>query len=393
MQTVTTGLLPYLADLVVPLLPRARRRVRSALVVRIDAIGDAVIWLPEAAALVDQLRRRHERVVFLANQVWAGLVEEAVPGLEVWRVDRSRLRRDLRYRAKVLARVRRAGFTEAIYPTISRELTYGDAIIRVSGAATRVASAGDRVLRSRFQARLGDAWYSKLIPVLDPAAHETVKNRSFSQALGIAARSGRHPLAYLADRAPSTSLPDRFLLVQPGASWAPRRWPSDKFVDAVGAVMAHSPMAVVLCGSTDELDLNRTIGQALSGQVIDLTGATPLPELVRIVSRATAALCNDSAIAHIAHAVGTPAVSIVGGGHAARFQPYPAATCLTTVQIDVPCAGCNWRCTQPLPASGRVACIDAIDVRTVIAALEGALRQRGVIHADCPAAATADQRR
>ncbi|HXB97913.1 MAG TPA: hypothetical protein VNZ54_07660, partial [bacterium] len=103
----------------------------GGLIVRLDAIGDFLLWLPEAKAL--RGRAGGGRVVLLANQSWADLARSLPYWDEVWPVDVKRFRAVGPYRWALLRRLRAAGFGTALQPAFSRDYSSGDAAIWASG--------------------------------------------------------------------------------------------------------------------------------------------------------------------------------------------------------------------------------------------------------------------
>ena len=62
----------------------------------------------------------------------------------------------------------------------------------------------------------------------------------------------------------------------------------------------------------------RLVGEA-SARLENYAGKTTLTGLVSIISRARLLIGNESGPIHLAAALGTPCVSVVGGGHFGRF--------------------------------------------------------------------------
>ena len=68
------------------------------LIVRLDNIGDFVVWLDAAEALVQSFHAQGKHVTLLANAVWKGWAEELGLFDEVLGIEEKRFRRDLRLR-------------------------------------------------------------------------------------------------------------------------------------------------------------------------------------------------------------------------------------------------------------------------------------------------------
>jgi ADP-heptose:LPS heptosyltransferase len=78
---------------------------------------------------------------------------------------------------------------------------------------------------------------------------------------------------------------------------------------------------------------------------------------------------NETSATHIAVAVGTPSICLLGGGHFGRFVPYPdgvGGTIPVPVHHAMDCFGCDWHCTQPHRDGDPAPCIAAIAVDSVV---------------------------
>ncbi len=82
-------------------------------------------------------------------------------------------------------------------------------------------------------------------------------------------------------------------------------------------------------------------------RTINLCGQTTIRQTAAIVKRSRLFVGSDSAVGHIACAVGTPNVIVLGGGHFGRFFPYSALTAV--VCHPMKCFQCNWVCKFPRP--------------------------------------------
>ena len=78
---------------------------------------------------------------------------------------------------------------------------------------------------------------------------------------------------------------------------------------------------------------------------------------------------NDTSAVHIAVAVNTPVICILGGAYYGRFLPYPELPekqiILETVSYSMPCYGCNGDCIYPLKKNEPAPCITNISVDAV----------------------------
>jgi heptosyltransferase-3 len=113
----------------------------------------------------------------------------------------------------------------------------------------------------------------------------------------------------------------RWLAVGPGARWAPKCWPPDRFQELVQD-FRQAFDAVVLLGSRDDADRCRAIAEGLPLLCLDLSGHTGLLEAAAVLTRMRLFVGNDSGLGHLAAAVGIPTLTLFGPGEPLRYRPW-----------------------------------------------------------------------
>jgi hypothetical protein len=88
--------------------------------------------------------------------------------------------------------------------------------------------------------------------------------------------------------------------------------------------------------------VNQVQLEAYPGPTFNLCGETTLTRLAALVGKARLAVGAETGVSHVACAVGTPQVILIGGGHFGRFHPYSPLT--TLVCLPLTCYGCDWYC-------------------------------------------------
>jgi len=117
-------------------------------------------------------------------------------------------------------------------------------------------------------------------------------------------------------------LPERFIVLVPGARWETKVFPPAFFAAAAEAVRRSFPdLAAVVAGTGADRPLAAAIAEKLPGTV-DLTGRTTLLQLTGVMQRAAAVLTNDSGPMHIAALCGTPVFALFGPTLPERTGPY-----------------------------------------------------------------------
>lgn len=353
-------------------LPKKSTGNESVLLVRLDLIGDFVIWL-DAAKEFKHLYP-DKRLVLYANSSWAALAEKLSYWDQVIAVDVPRLREDHLYRLGILIQSHWRGFGIAIQPTYSREYV-GDLIIRATLAAQRIAHLGDTnniTLDNKVKA---DAWYTWLIAKAPGPEVELKINAELIRALGNSSfESNVSILPVVAELPLVLKSMSPYCVLVPGASWAPKTWPIESFAQLAQKIRAQHGLQIVLCGTTKEQSLCRQLAQIYDGDVLDLSGQTTLIQLVEVIRQATLVVTNDSSAAHIAAATDTQAICILGGGHYGRFLPYQLEVSSTHRRLPLVlnehmnCYGCLWRCKYLDASTQLVPCVAKVSLERVASA-------------------------
>lgn len=105
----------------------------------------------------------------------------------------------------------------------------------------------------------------------------------------------------------------RYQVIAPFAGWREKEWPSENFA-RLAAVLAKRGFVVVIVGTASEQARCQQLAAGVATdpaapRTVAFTGR-PLGELVALLSRASGAAANDSAVAHIAAAFGLPTAAI-----------------------------------------------------------------------------------
>ncbi|MFI5385226.1 MAG: glycosyltransferase family 9 protein [Fimbriimonadales bacterium] len=113
------------------------------------------------------------------------------------------------------------------------------------------------------------------------------------------------------------SVPTDFVVVNPGAAWASKRWPVEHFATLIDSL----PVKAVLVGATWETSGDEVMALCKS-KPLNLTGHTSIAELIALISLARAHIGGDTGSTHIAAALGVPAVGLYSATRPERSCPY-----------------------------------------------------------------------
>jgi ADP-heptose:LPS heptosyltransferase len=110
-------------------------------------------------------------------------------------------------------------------------------------------------------------------------------------------------------------------VIHPGAASGSRRWPAARFA-AVARILAAWGLPVVVSGNLSERALAEQVARAAGlGPGSVLAGQTDLAGLAAVVAAASVVISNDTGVAHLAVAYGTPSVTLFGPVSPALWGP------------------------------------------------------------------------
>jgi ADP-heptose:LPS heptosyltransferase len=122
------------------------------------------------------------------------------------------------------------------------------------------------------------------------------------------------------------------LVVHPGAGGAWKRWPPERFADALTRLPRAGTRLVIHQGPADRdaVDqLDRLIGPGAARLV-----EPELPVLAAVLADARAYLGSDSGVSQLAAAAGAPGIVLYPEGTRERWEPWSPSTLATTMSDD-----------------------------------------------------------
>lgn len=351
----------------------------NILILRLDAIGDFILWLDSARHFREIYSDK--KIILLGNLAWVDLAKKLPYWDEVWELDRRKFYRNLQYRVRLLKKIRKTGFDIVIQPTYSRELLYGDAIVRVSGARKKIGSVGNCSNIRPIEKKISDRFYNQLIPAAPKPIMEIRRNAEFVRGLGYEFQSAlpdMMPVVQGINNPLANNSP--YFVLFPGASWTGRQWPVEKFSEFASLVFHETGMSAVICGGPTERQLGEGLISIMDIPVVNMADETSLTELTAVIKDAQFLLGNETSAVHIASAVATPAFCLLGGGHYGRFMPYDIESKTekplpVSIIHKMNCFNCNWRCRYFVEEGKPVPCIEKISVEEVFAAFQPLIKK------------------
>lgn len=276
--------------------------MKRVLIVRLDAIGDYILWRNCLRFLRRSEKYRDAHLTVLGNPAWRNLAETFDSDCAdewIWAQNRADLfrkgrenvlpyciwhRRVVKAQKKLKARLVSRGFDEVISPCAFPDALLDELVLGIAPVTISVVN-GDASREARF---------TRLV---DPGCESFVFLRNRAIMSAIAGESCAVDLDFnIGERPKKTNQ----VLFFKGASHWTRRWPQRRWKKLAGLLSAGL-------------------------EAVDAPRNSSLADLARFVASCAAVVSNDTMALHMAAALGVPAVGVVNGVSGRdSFWPYPA---------------------------------------------------------------------
>jgi ADP-heptose:LPS heptosyltransferase len=299
---------------------------KKILIIKLDAIGDYVLFRNFLEEIKKSLTYKDYHITFLGNSIIKDMAETIDKNFIddfIW-VDKKNIFKKPLSIIKV-ANLIYNKFNVTIHATYSREFT-GDLLVKLSEADVRIGFTGDCNNITVGEKKITDKWYTKLIDIDPNINFEFYRNRSFfSQILNtnLTIKKPGISIESLPETITTPRLPNRFVLLFPGAQQDFRRWPASKFKLISNYLIKKHNLDIVVCGSKSDKILAKVINDENNKRIYDFTDETSLIQLILIISKAKLVISNDTSGAHIGAALDIPTIILSQFNHYQRFVPYP----------------------------------------------------------------------
>ncbi|WP_141266848.1 glycosyltransferase family 9 protein [Thermodesulfovibrio sp. Kuro-1] len=305
--------------------PSQKVEHKSMLIIRLDAIGDYILFRNFIKILKDSDKFKGYKITLLGNIAWKELAE-TLDSKEIshfiW-LDRKKFAKNPYYRLKKLKEITAKGYELVISPVYSREFYYCDTIIKLISAGQKIGSSGNLSNIKKWQKRISDKFYTKLIPAKDEIIFEFYRNKEFFEYLLQQQITLRKPFIQIPDVNLSFELPKKYAVLFIGGSASFRKWSIENFAK-VGLYLKDTyGYNIVLCGSKTDLIDSESFRRSFKKSYVDLVGKTNLIELLQVINSAEIIISNETVASHMAVALDKRVIVISNGNHFGRFTPYP----------------------------------------------------------------------
>lgn len=348
--------------------PRIRRAPRSVLLVKLNALGDTLLFL----AIARILKREFPgvRVDFLGSEINRPILERSTRLDQVRHLRLARIFTHPHELVSLIREIRRADYDVLIDGSQWERITALIALF--SGAGVTIgfdtpghsnrAGAFHFAMPHRREAHEIDCFFD----LLKPLGVQTEEEDRFGEYFVI--EEDRRRLK-------EQDLPKPpWVVFHPGcgAHGLPRQWSAEKFAELGESLKKlHPEVSILLTGNGSEGRICAQVQEIAPQAVLDFSNRLSFPVLAALLERSSLLVSGNTGVMHLAAALQTPQVALHGPTDPNRWGPLnPNAVVVQSPKSCAPCLylGDEYQCDCP-------DCMEEIGVNAVLDVCCRLLRQ------------------
>lgn len=333
---------------------------RQCAILRLDAIGDFVLWLDAAEALIAYELKIGAEITVFCKECNKFIAKRFLDN----RVKIMSLNEDV---GRAIEQIQNNGvYYDVLYQCAYNNTPYIDTISKNILAVQKISINGSEKI------------YTRCICPQNKWQHEYIKNIDFVREITNA------------DVVPSVhfrkQIREDYFCVLPYASMAQKSLNILKYKEIIKYILDVTEVKCVLLGQEKEKDSIDFLAQSISpDRCISLAGETSIEQYWKIIEKARFVIGNDSSCIHIAAYCGVPSICIAGGQHWKKFIPYDESMVAffekpIVVEHHLSCFQCNFErrkrtiiCNMSKIRKKKFPCIENVSVEDVIEKVEKVL--------------------
>ncbi|BDQ03292.1 glycosyltransferase family 9 protein [Ignavibacterium sp.] len=318
-----------ITSLIIKILHLKQREIipKTSLLIRLDSIGDYILVQNFFSFFRNHPVYQDYKVTLCGNIIWKDLAEylnEDIFDSFIW-INRKKFRWNFFYKYSLLKQIFKAGYETVIETTFTREILFGDTIVKASKAKERIGSTGSPDSHLKWKRKIfSDDYYTKLITQSEKNIFEFYRNKEFFEKVLKIKIDITKPSMNFEKVEYKFPVENEFIVIVPGAQEKARRWSEKNFKQLIEHLLKEYHYDILLAGSTSEkIIIKKIIDRINSQRVFDISGKTTLTQFGKIISKAKLLISNETSAVHFAAAVNIPFICISNGQRFGRFMPYP----------------------------------------------------------------------
>ena len=323
-----------------------RRNYFDVIIIRVDALGDYVIWMDALRAYKEKFSGK--KVLLICADLIEPLAKLDDFYSEVMPFNRNKVKSDFGYSWNFISNLSSLESEFLYFPVLQRN-RIGDMFSWLIKAKTKIAAISNN--KGTVLTSLYDKIYTKLIemPYNDS---EIIGIENFTR--GCISQDYRYSLLKQNLRYDSNIVPngEKYIVIAISASIIEKIWPMRHFAKVINSLPKGYRIYITGAGCLDS-ELYDQLYDLISNKeyVVNMINRTSVLDLFLLISKSCLVIGNDSAAVHIAAANHVPSVCLLHGAHFGRFLPYPDSLPYKdyhphSIYHMMDCYGCGYNCSK-----------------------------------------------
>ena len=294
---------------------------KKLLIVRVDEIGDYMLWHNFLKEIVEKFD--DYSIDFCGNSacksIFNAFDEQGIDNA-IW-LDKQLFTSSLVYRYKFLKNIYLQHYDVVINARYARERISDDTIVKAASAKQAFGMDGKvKIDNERHNSKL----YTHMLNFNKKSLFEFYKNQLFTEFVTNTPSKVKSTLISFENLPVNLqALPTNYFVVFTGARSPEKIWPTANFIDVANYIYKITGGTAVVCGGPGDVAYASPFITGYKNPCIDLTAKTSLTEMLTILKTARCLISVDTGSVHLAAAVGCAVFGIFNGSHFKRFAPYP----------------------------------------------------------------------
>jgi ADP-heptose:LPS heptosyltransferase len=310
----------YLQYIVFPI--RLKKKKKSILIYRLDAIGDYFIFRNCLDSLVNSEKYKTYKFEFLGNIEIKSVFDKYDSHFFVsaFFINKERFYNDIFYHLRILFRLKSIEYDLIINPVLSHEDLFNNYIpLFLNG--NKISFRSDQTILQKYFPD-SKVFNSIIIPDIH-AKFEYFRNIEFCEKLT------ETKIEFKDANFPILKKNENYVAFFIGARDEFRRWSEDNFSNLINLILDKYTFQILILGGQSEFLKGENILMRIKKpeDVTNLCGQSNILELLELINNAKLLISNETVAVHVAASTKTTTICISNGNHYGRFNPYPKLFC------------------------------------------------------------------
>jgi ADP-heptose:LPS heptosyltransferase len=309
---------------------RNRNTIEKVLIIRVDEIGDYLLWRKFISELLASSLCSQKEVHFVGNISWKNLFELEFtnnPFVKIYWLNKTLYKKSIVYRFKFSKNIFQENYSVVINPTYSRAKRIDDSIVKAAKSNNNYGYVRNSENYLYYEQSYDRNLYNNLLPINQKPVFEFDRNKQFAEWIcqnkSLISNTHLSDNIILPEVRTKFQLPENYFVLFPGSRSEKRIWSAHNFSIVANYIYEKYKYTLILAGAASDIQYGDALAKLYQPFLINLIGKTSLPETLAILKEAKCTLSVDTGSIHLAASVNALCIGIFNGSQYGRFSPYP----------------------------------------------------------------------